>query len=47
MADPKPAALSSAAAAHEFLAAAERVTPHTRLIALLALGDAPRETVAA
>src|SRR2546422_11771367 len=37
MADSKPAALSSAAAS-EFLAAAERVKPHTKLIALLALG---------
>jgi len=37
MADSKPAALSSAAAS-EFLTAAERVTPHTKLIALLALG---------
>jgi len=37
MADSKPAALSSAAASG-FLAASERVTPHTKLIALLALG---------
>ena len=37
MADPKPAALSSAAASG-FLAPAERVKPHTKLIALLALG---------
>src|ERR1041384_2851162 len=37
MADSKPAALSSAAAS-EFLATAGRVKPHTKLIALLALG---------
>ena len=37
MADSKPAALSGAAAS-EFLAAPERVKPHTKLIALLALG---------
>ena len=37
MADSKPAALSSAAAS-EFLSTAERVKPHTKLIALLALG---------
>jgi len=37
MADSKPAALSGAAASG-FLAASERVTPHTKLIALLALG---------
>jgi len=34
MADSKPAALSSAAAT-EFLGTAERVKPHTKLIALL------------
>src|SRR6185503_6143914 len=37
MVDSKPAALSSAAASG-FLAASERVKPHTKLIALLALG---------
>src|ERR1043166_6292590 len=37
MADSKPAALSRAAAS-EFLVTAERVKPHTKLIALLALG---------
>lgn len=37
MADSRPAALSSAAAS-EFLAVPERVKPHTKLIALLALG---------
>jgi FSR family fosmidomycin resistance protein-like MFS transporter len=37
MADSRPAALSSAAASG-FLAASERVKPHTKLIALLALG---------
>jgi MFS transporter, FSR family, fosmidomycin resistance protein len=37
MVDSKPAALSSAAAS-EFLAVSERVKPHTKLIALLALG---------
>lgn len=37
MADSKPAALSRAAAS-EFLTTAERVKPHTKLIALLALG---------
>src|SRR5512132_3721723 len=37
MADSKPAALSSAAASG-FLTASERVKPHTKLIALLALG---------
>ncbi|MBI3636700.1 MAG: MFS transporter, partial [Candidatus Rokubacteria bacterium] len=37
MADPKPAAYSGAAAT-AFLADTERVKPHTKLIALLALG---------
>jgi hypothetical protein len=39
MADSKPAALGGAAASG-FLVAAERATPHTKLIALLALGPA-------
>ncbi|HXD95756.1 MAG TPA: hypothetical protein VN646_04400 [Candidatus Acidoferrum sp.] len=51
MADSRPAALSSAAASG-FLAASERVKPHTKLIALLALGHvvidaAPRELATA
>jgi hypothetical protein len=51
MADSRPAALSSAAASG-FLAASERVKPHTKPIALLALGHvvidaAPRELATA
>jgi hypothetical protein len=48
MADSKSAALSSAAAT-EFLGASERVTPHTKLIALLATRflPAPRDLAVA